>query len=616
MQRARQRGRRGVGGQRGIDDALERSACVGHASARHLQLSLFLVRWVSVVSCVLLLQLAAVVTRAQSVTAMDPAASALQEQVDALLQPEGASVRGGHIAWAEWIHEFYARRSFRPVWTNDHASAELLRAIEDSRLDGLDPHDYHLLLLRQLDRDVAAPTVNAAVRAQRDVLQTDALLRLGHHLAFGKVDPESFDARWNYGRSLEQFDIAGEIDAALAATDIYARIEALKPKHRLYVALKAELRRYRDAAAAGDSAVLPAGPTLRASVSDARIPVLRARLVASGDLPSWSSSAARDVFDAALEHAVRRFQERMGLEVDGMVGARTRKELNIPLAQRILTLRVNLDRGRALLQDLPPAFVVVNIAGYLVYVVRGEQIVWRSRVQVGTPYRRTPIFRSEISYLVFNPTWTVPPGIIRRDILPDARRDPHSITQRGLRVLDHSGMQIDPATIDWMQYRSGHIPYTLRQDSGPNNAMGGVKIMFPNPYFVYLHDTPSKARFEAAERSFSSGCVRVERPLELATLLLDDSERWNPTTMAQAIATGRTQNVTLKKRVPVLLVYWTAWVDEQDRPNFRRDVYRRDDRWAAGLDTEFSIRQQSVAPSDEQEQRSQRAARRGTFDER
>jgi murein L,D-transpeptidase YcbB/YkuD len=291
---------------------------------------------------------------------------------------------------------------------------------------------------------------------------------------------------------------------------------------------------------------------------------------------------------------VRNYQERLGLEADGVAGARTIAELNVPVSTRIQQIRINLDRGRVLLQDLPAEFVVVNVAGYQVYLVRGGEVVWRARAQVGKPYRQTPIFRSQISYLVFNPTWTVPPGIIASDILPDARRDPESIRRRGLRVLDRSGREVGPATVDWSAFRSGNIPYTLRQDPGPKNALGRVKIMFPNDYAVYLHDTPSTSLFDAADRSFSSGCVRVESPLELARLLLDDPTEWNDAAIARAVESGKMQNVTLKRKVPVLLAYWTAWADPQGRVNFRRDIYQQDVAWGKGLAGQFTIRKKPL----------------------
>jgi murein L,D-transpeptidase YcbB/YkuD len=521
-----------------------------------------------------------------------PLAQAISAELESLQAPEVAGVHGADIAMGELIQEFYARRGFQPAWDDARNAAELRRALADSAADGLNPADYHLPLLEQLGRELRAPGATDVLRAHNDILLTEALLRLAYHLSFGKVDAESFDPQWNFGRTLAARDVAREIEEALAAKDIYQRIEALKPTHQLYVNLKREYNRYR-AVDAGNWPVIPAGTTLKPGMSDARVPLLRARLTASGD-HAPGEAADPLLYDAALEAAVRRHQQRLGLDADGAVGPGTVAELNVPVADRLRQLRVNLDRGRVLLQDLPAEFVVVNIAGYTAYFVRGQEVVWNTRVQVGKPYRRTPLFRSEISYIVLNPTWTVPPGIIKNDILPAAKRDPGAITRKGLRVLDANGREVDPHSVDWSRFNSGHIPYTLRQDPGPKNALGRVKLMFPNPYLVYLHDTPSQALFEQAERAFSSGCVRVERALELAALVLDEPSKWNAASLDAAVAGGKLQNVTLKRKIPVLLAYWTAWIDAEGRTNFRRDLYGQDAKWAAALDAPFKVRERPL----------------------
>jgi murein L,D-transpeptidase YcbB/YkuD len=516
-------------------------------------------------------------------------AVAIEAQVDIITQPDAAQIRGLRIAWPQLIHQFYAQRDFRPAWDRPSVVNDLHRALRDSLDDGLDPKDYYIDELERIAADLRSGKAKDELRAQFDLLNTEALLRLGYHLSFGKVDPQSYDSRWNYGRTLEKPNVAQAIEQALDADDVYRRIDALKPTHYLYVNLKRELARYRAIAAAGGWQTIPEGPALKPGLVDARVTALRARLQSTGEIAPLDSP---QVYDAALESAVRNYQERLGLEADGVAGARTIAELNVPVPARIEQIRINLDRGRVLLQDLPDEFVVVNVAGYQVYLVRGGEVVWRARAQVGKPYRRTPIFRSQITYLVLNPTWTVPPGIIANDILPGAR-DPASIQRRGLRVLDRTGRDVDPATIDWSAFRSGNIPYTLRQDPGPKNALGRVKFMFPNDYAVYLHDTPSTNLFDAADRSFSSGCVRIENPLEFARLLLDDPQ-WSDAAIAQAIESGRTQNITLKRKIPVLLAYWTAWVDPQGRVNFRRDIYEEDVAWSKGLAGQFAIRKQQL----------------------
>ncbi|HEY6125228.1 MAG TPA: L,D-transpeptidase family protein [Steroidobacteraceae bacterium] len=530
------------------------------------------------------------IAHAQTLESPPSAPSELQTQIEALVESGPFEIHGAHIAYPNVIHAFYSQRTFRPAWADAKTASELRRALKDSEADGLDPNDYHLPVLEQLSGPSAtgAPG-NSSTQAALEILYTDALLRIADHLMFGKVDAASFDAHWNYTRTPTGIDVPQRIERALASGDLYAEIEKLKPTHRMYRTLKQELARYRQAAVEPRRIVIAAGKTLEPDTHDERVLALRTRLAISGDIDAPQDSAS-DLYDATLLAAVRRYQERMGILADGKIGARTITELNVPIEERITQLLVNLDRGRVLLHDLPNEFVVVNIAAYWVYLVRGQEIIWSARTQVGKTYRRTPMFRSAIDYVVFNPTWTVPPGIIRNDILPEARRDPASITRRGLNVLDAQGNKVDPASVDWSRFKSGNIPYTLRQDPGPKNALGRVKVMFPNSYSVYLHDTPSQSKFEETDRAFSSGCVRTERALELAELLLANPASWNPATVQRTIDAGTTQNVTLPNKVPVLLAYWTAWVDPQGRVNFRRDIYGQDAQWAAALTRPYSPR--------------------------
>ena len=250
------------------------------------------------------------------------------------------------------------------------------------------------------------------------------------------------------------------------------------------------------------------------------------------------------IYDDSLLAAVRAFQTAQGIDADGSVGAGTLAALNRPVGDRIVQIEVNLERGRWLLHDLDPTFVVVNVAGFRVYYLRDGALAWSARVQVGKPFRQTPIFRSTIQYLVLNPTWTVPPGIFANDILPAVKRDPGYLAKRELRVVDGKGEPVT-APIDWAAVTPRSFPYMLQQGPGPDNALGRVKFMFPNEYSVYLHDTPSQALFEKSERAFSSGCIRVENALELAALLLDGQADWNAAAIASAVEAGTTRTVTL-----------------------------------------------------------------------
>lgn len=540
---------------------------------------------------------------AQAVAAQQPvagAAVAIANRLSDLAAEESPALRGEALAAFAVIEQFYAARGFAPVWSDATRVQVLLDAVRDSVDDGLTPADYHFTQLVRMVNELAQPATTDYQRAEFDILMTEAAIRLGYHLGFGKVDPVTLNSGWNLERHIPGFDPVVEIQKALTSPDLAARIRDERPTLPLYLALRRELARFNAIALRGGWRAIAPGAALKPGVSDPRVPVLRERLAITGDLSeadaaAAASSADPNVYDEPLVAAVLEFQRRMGLATDGVVGAGTLAQLNIPVEQRIRTLRVNLDRCRVLLFDLPPQFVVVNIASQQVYVAKDGKLEWNSRAQVGKEYRQTPEYRSEINYLVLNPTWTVPPGIIKNDILPAAKRDAESITRKGLRVIDSAGRDVEPSSVDWSRFSTGNIPYTLRQDPGPTNALGRVKFMFPNPYAVYLHDTPSKSLFEKNDRLTSSGCVRVERPFELAEILLNDPVKWSRANIDAAIQAGKLQNVTLPQRVPILLVYWTAWVDGSGALNFRPDVYGRDARWSKGLDEPFRFRTTPIA---------------------
>jgi len=243
---------------------------------------------------------------------------------------------------------------------------------------------------------------------------------------------------------------------------------------------------------------------------------------------------------------------------------------------------------------MPDEYVLVDIAGFNVRYFRDGNLVWETRAQVGKPYRRTPVFKSRITYLVMNPTWTVPPTILRQDILPKVRVDPGYLDKKNLRVIDRDGKVIDAAAVDWSKYPGAAFPYMLRQDPGPTNALGRIKFMFPNAHAVYLHDTPSRSLFERSERAFSSGCIRIENPDEFAALLLNDEVKWNQQNIVKAIDSLETMSVSLPRPVTVLLLYWTVGIDARGDPVFKQDIYQRDPAVVAALAQRFQFRKRPV----------------------
>jgi murein L,D-transpeptidase YcbB/YkuD len=508
----------------------------------------------------------------------------IRMRVEELRATGALEVGGAPLASHNLLPRIYEKREFEPAWRTLRQIDALLEMLDESYHEGLDPNDYHATALRALRgtvTDLAA--LEPDERAALDLLLTDSIIRLGYHLRFGKVDAAKLDPNWNSSRSLTGEDPAVTIQAAIEAPSLREFASQVIPRVFLYERFKTALAQYRRLEANGGWPSVPAGPTLKAGMEDERVPALVARLKTTGDLSAEQASVvAGTLYDEALAAGVQRFQARHGLAADGAVGRATLAALNVPVAARIEQLRANLERARWVLYDPESEFLVVNIAGFQLYLVRRGEIAFRTRVQVGRPYRQTPIFKAELTYLVMNPTWTVPPTIFREDLLPELRRDPAYLAARNIDVFDSANALVDAATVDWSARR---FPYRLVQRPGPDNALGRIKFMFPNEHAVYLHDTPSRDLFGRDSRAFSSGCIRVEDPFGLAEVLLGRAGRER---LDAIVASGRTETVFLPKPLPVMLLYWTAEVDAAGRVAFFPDVYERDPAVIAALAEPFA----------------------------
>lgn len=529
------------------------------------------------------LVLLALLAGSGAAVAADAVSQLIAQRIDAFAASDRLELHGEALLARSVLVPFYRQRGHAPAWTDPARVDELLALLAAADTHGLEPRDYLLPTLHALRARADSP----ALAADLDLLLTEALVRYGYHQTFGKVNPQRMEPTWNFRRALRPGQTpAATLEAALSAPSLAAFGREHLNRSVVYRQLQQALAAHRALAGRGGWPALEPGPTLRPGERSDRIGALRERLLASGDIDD-PATADPELFDESLAEGVRHFQRRHGLDADGVVGAQTLAALNVPVAQRIDQLRLSLERFRWVKDEAIGSYLLVNIAGPEIFLVQDNRVTWRSRAVVGRLLRQTPVFRGSMTWLELNPTWTVPPTILREDILPRVRRDPGYLAAENITLLDREGRRVDPYSVDWPNLRA--VPYTFRQEPGPRNALGEIKFMFPNEHFVFIHDTPSRELFRRADRLISSGCIRIEDPLSLAEVLLGDPQRWNQQSLRAAIATGRTRQLRLPEPWPVLILYWTAELDEGGDVRFLRDVYNRDARVLAALDGEVTI---------------------------
>jgi murein L,D-transpeptidase YcbB/YkuD len=508
-----------------------------------------------------------------SVAAHDDTETGIAQEIRAQLsQDAGPKAQNLATPGVVWL---YASRNYTPLWSDRAQLRSLVAALEDTEADGLLPGDYGVVMFRQAL--ASWPDGDARRRAAIDIHITHCFLRALLHLRRGKVDPKALNPRWNI--QPDSNDERALLEAAIRATKagrVEQAFEFARPQHPVYLRLRAALQHARATAAGGGWPSLPDGPPLQPGSHGPAVQALHRRLAAAGYLPAAS---IRDTYDAETAHAVSWFQSEQLLVVNGIVDRATRDALNAPVEARIDQLRVNLERARWLLHLAKDDFVLVDIAGYMIHYYEDGRPIWSSRVQVGRAVRPTPIVASSISHITLNPAWTVPPTIFRKDLLPKIRRNHGYLAANRLHVLDASGHELDPDDVDWGDPRG----IILRQDAGPGGALGRIAIRFPSPYMVYLHETPHTELFDREQRTFSSGCIRVEKPYELASLLLG----WERGAIDEIIAKGRTVNVPLPRQVPIFILYWTVSAPAEGRVAFKPDPYRMDPLLLRALNEKF-----------------------------
>jgi murein L,D-transpeptidase YcbB/YkuD len=537
-----------------------------------------------------------------------PAVTPLSERTRAGLEERIGPAAGGapvqcrrdRLCGSDVLPGFYRAREFRPAWIDDRLELRDARAFLSALPlvtdDGLDPENYHQAAIASLIAAVDQAVKRTPLRVRPEdlvdleMLLTDGFLLCGSHLLHGQIDPETIHSDWLIKGRVE--DLAAVLEKGLATHDVPGALDTLRPAHGVYRGLRAANGEYRKIVARGGWPAFPPGAKLVKGDRDGRVEALRKTLVAMGDLPAVAAAGGPELFDADVEAAVKVFQRRHGLEPDGAVGAETATELNVPAAERLRQIRANLERWRWITQDLGRRYVLVNVADFRVAVHEPEGDILSMEAVVGRAYRQTPDFSGKLSTITLNPAWNVPPKLAREDILPKIRKDPGYLQRMGFRVFagwSDGAAEIDPATIDWSGVTEDNLSYKFRQDPGPHNALGRIMFLFPNKFDVYMHDTPERWLFGRTVRDFSSGCIRIERPLDLAAYLLRDGPDWTREKIEEAIDSGETQAIRIREPIAVHVLYWTTWIGDDGRVQFRRDIYLRDAALDRALDERAGI---------------------------
>lgn len=486
------------------------------------------------------------------------------------------------------LEAFYEARGWQPLWVADGGITRkgdaLVAVLGDAHLDGLVPEQYDLAAIRPL-----LDARDAERLAALELRLSNAYLGLAEDLGEGLLPPEVGEAEKLAPRA--PVDLVTALQRAAYSSDIDALVAGYRPESERYQRLRGALAVYRSIAAEGGWSPIPEGVSLKEGMRDPRTPLLRERLRLWGDFTADAGdldlSADPTLYDAPLVAGMQRMQERHGLEPDGVVGPQTLAALNVPVEHRIEQIVVNLERLRWMPDDLGRRHILVNQAAFMLDLVEDGASVRNMRVVVGKPKHRTPIFSEEMTYLVVNPYWNVPPSIARNELLPKIRQNADYLIDNNYQMLSGWGNDaavIDPMSIDWSQVNRNSFGYRIRQNPGGGNALGRLKFMLPNRHNIYLHDTPAKSLFRRASRAYSHGCIRLHDPLGLAEAVLATNPGWSRARVEHTIASGERRVVSLADPIPVHITYITSWVDPDGTVQFRDDIYGRDAAIGRALD--------------------------------
>lgn len=517
----------------------------------------------------ILIALTSLTAQAQSMT--EPLLPEVVKALQSRLAAPNNAQRRPKLYWSK-LRIFYASRQHNPVWIGADgpvAKATQLRWIlANADREGLATDEIYPGAISALWE-----SKEPGALAELELLLTDAFFRYSEKMQSGYRSPFA-DQAFN-GITPRKPDPITRLQHVLDAEDFELALQELAPAKEEYKKLRTALASYREIQNNGGWPTLPDGPILSLGTHHRHNAILRQRLEAEGDLKTAPTQHPY-LFDQAMKLAVMNFQLRHGLNIDGTVGADTRKIMNVPVSARIAQIRLNMERWRWLPKPNKQIYIMVNTAGFTLSLFNEDETRLKMKVITGSPKRPTPIAKGLLHTVVINPYWIVPRTIIIEDLLPRQKRDPTYFKTRGIRMFHHTtnGEEVDPATLDWSKVTKDYFPYVLRQDPGKRNPLGRIKFLFNNTYDVYLHDTPEQQLFSKDIRAFSSGCIRVHKPVRLASYLMEPLGGWSEENIAAAIESGQHLEIPIRDSIPVFLVYITTWVDDENRVYFRPDIYQ------------------------------------------
>lgn len=510
----------------------------------------------------------------------------IDQTIDSNYVNQFLTANTSYDAYDEYIRNFYRKRDFHYAWIDKNGLTEqagnFINMMKNDAAYGIKDSSLMTPDLQQLTDtmlvsdsglkpgDTAIPRIEMMLTAQ--------FFAYGNKVWGGLTADSTKDLEWFIPR--KKIDMESLLDSMVAKKN--NAFEDDEPVNRQYILLRQQLKKLAKIATGNKwDSIRTSAKSFKKGDSAEVIALVKYRLQAFGDLPGTDSSQR---FTAALDTAVRSFQDRMGIKIDGLINKSVLDALNVPVEDRIRKILLNMERLRWVPIEPTTDYILVNIPQFKMHAYEKGKLAWSANVVVGKPGANTVIFTKELRYIVFSPYWNVPPGILSKEVLPGLKRGAGSyLARQNMEIVGASGKVVAPGSINFSKYSGGNFPYVVRQKPGGKNSLGKVKFLFPNEYNIYLHDTPARYLFGENKRSFSHGCIRISEPKHLAEWLLRDDSSWTTQKIDDAMNAGKEKFVTVKDKVPVFIVYFTAFVDHNGQLNFRDDVYGHDQKLAATL---------------------------------